>query len=179
MIPTSGRTFVVSVDSSSVTSFIRGFRPKLYTKIVGVVQRLALMLVAKVKEEKLSGQVLNVRTGTLRRSIYQQLSSNTSRVCAFVGTNVEYAGIHEFGGTVPEVTGKLMVFPKPGLDERFMTATGNLKGKFARERDLLVFTMKHKAFTLPARSFLRSALEEMEPIILAEVNRATAEVARG
>ena len=66
------------------------------------IGRLTLRLERRIKEQKLSGQVLRVRTGTLRRSVSSVVVSNPAVVVGTVSTNVEYARVHEFGfdGTV-------------------------------------------------------------------------------
>ncbi len=101
------------------------------------VQRLTLRLLAKVKADKLSGQVLNVRTGRLRRSINQRVEVNGQGAYGKVGTPVKYGRIHEFGGTVSRPSSR-----GPGRA------------------------------TYPERSFLRSALREMEPSIRAALREA-------
>lgn len=53
------------------------------------IVRSTLKLLVKVKREKLSGQVLNVRTGRLRRSITQKVIDLSNGVTGIVGTNVE------------------------------------------------------------------------------------------
>jgi phage gpG-like protein len=53
-----------------------------------------------VRSQKLSGQVLNRRSGDLSRSITGQASSSGTTVTGIVGTKgIPYAGIHEFGGS--------------------------------------------------------------------------------
>lgn len=61
------------------------------------VQALGLELLRRVKEEKLTGQVLNVRTGRLRRSINEDTTTQGDRVQSVVGTNVSYARFWEKG----------------------------------------------------------------------------------
>ena len=57
----------------------------------------AVLRVQRRVKEKLSGEVLNVRTGRLRRSIVERVESSGSVVTGIVGTNVEYAAPHEYG----------------------------------------------------------------------------------
>lgn len=57
----------------------------------------ALNLVAYIKKNKLSDQILHVRTGRLRRSITAEFSSEGDTFQARVGTNVKYARAHELG----------------------------------------------------------------------------------
>ena len=176
---TLASNFFVTVNSDATRASLGGMRSRLMAKLAVTMQRLGLELLTRVKEDKLSGQVLNVRTGTLRRSINLKMEVGNDSIKATVGTNVPYAAIHEFGGTVPAVDGKLMVFPAPGLGKSFVTQTGRLRAKFGGRADLLVFTKKHKAFNLPERSFLRSALEDMAPRIEEQINAAVAEAIRG
>ena len=61
------------------------------------VARSAFRLVRHVKEDKLSGQLLNVRSGRLRRSITSTVEIEDNKVTGYVGTNVEYAHVHEYG----------------------------------------------------------------------------------
>lgn len=120
--------------------------------------RLTLELMTKVKLEKLSGpgtgQVLNVRTGRLRRSITQRITDNGREVRGIVGTNVEYAKFHEFGQSIKSDLKKQREGFKAGL---------------AASKPAL------KSGDLPPRSFLRSALKEMEPRIREEFAHAVKE----
>ncbi len=64
------------------------------------IEKEAIFETGYVKSRKLSGQVLNVRTGTLRRSIAYRIESGDTFVTAKIGTNVIYAAIHEYGGVI-------------------------------------------------------------------------------
>ena len=70
------------------------------------VYMLALLLEAMVKE-KLSGPVLNVVSGALRRSITEEVTDNPEQISAKVYSSgdVKYAAIHEYGGVIhiPEI----------------------------------------------------------------------------
>lgn len=120
------------------------------------VQRLTLQLLAKVKAGKLSGQVLNVRTGRLRRSINQKIKLEKTGVYGIVGTNVEYARAHEYGGAV---TVKAHM--------RMMRTAWGRAVKNPRKIQVRAHTVNY-----PERSFLRSALADMEPDIRAEIQKA-------
>lgn len=76
---------------------------RLRQRLKDALNRGAIEVQRKVKEEKLTGQVLNVRTGTLRRSINVALSDGSGDVLqSSVGTNLKYARFWELGfqGTV-------------------------------------------------------------------------------
>lgn len=60
------------------------------------VTAFALDVTAGAKR-KVSGDVLKVRTGRLRRSIHPEVLASTGRVDGTVGTNVEYAAAFELG----------------------------------------------------------------------------------
>jgi len=120
------------------------------------VGRLTLELLRKVKAEKLSGQVLNVRTGRLRRSITQRVTDDGRAVQGIVGTNVGYAKFHEFGTSI-----------KDDLKQRRRA----FKASLVPAKPSLVPSVDG----LPPRSFLRSALKEMEPRIREEFAGAVRE----
>lgn len=137
------------------------------------LMREAINLAAYVKEFKLTDQVLHVRTGRLRRSIttrFEDIGSTGLR--AFVGTNVKYAAIHEFGfsgsvtvkaHTVKSFTRmQSMAFGKP-IEPRQV----NVRAHVVRE---------HAAkMNMPARPFLFPSLEENKERITANLRKAIAE----
>lgn len=107
-------------------------------------------LLAYIKDEKLSGQLLNQRSGNLKRSGFTEVQETAESAIGYVGfgRTVPYAAIHNYGGTIhiPEVSGKLMVFERGGET---------------------VFTRRHRAFdvNMPERNYLESSATEREPII--------------
>lgn len=126
------------------------------------VQRLTLQLLAKVKADKLSGQVLNVRTGRLRRSINQRVTQDAKGIFGKVGTPVKYGRAHELGETVTVKAHLRLV-----------------KEAFGRKLRSPVWTnVKAHTVKYPERSFLRSALKETEPEIRAELRNALRAEAR-
>lgn len=121
---------------------------RVHDALLKKVTALGLQLEAKVKE-KLSGGVLNVRTGALRRSIFNRVDDGATSVTDTVASSgdVKYAGIHEFGGTIPAhdiVPNKAqaLAFPFEG------------KQVFAKRVHIPDVQM-------PERSFLRSSLADM------------------
>jgi phage gpG-like protein len=137
--------------------------PKLQENLRRSIGRLVLMLVRNVKGNKLSGQVLNVRTGRLRRSINgRTVMTNPDRPEGTVGTNVVYARPHEFGFK-GNVTVKSHLRTVKQAFGKSITPVQVQVGSFSRRVDL------------PVRSFLRSALTDMEPVIRTEINTAVRE----
>ncbi len=88
----------VEFNAEPVIAKFTGSSEALLANLRQAVLRIGISVQAEVKENKLSGQVLHVRTGTLRRSINQQVSEDSTGIYGQVGTNVEYAAVHEYGG---------------------------------------------------------------------------------
>lgn len=120
------------------------------------VIRLTLDLLRRVKHEKLSGQVLNVQTGRLRRSVTHRVSEQGSVITGIVGTNVEYARVHELGFKAPVSVKAQLRQIKEAWGKPLKVAKNMYIKPHTRQMDF------------PARSFLRSALRDMEPRIREE-----------
>jgi len=131
------------------------------------VGRNALKLQRLVMAGKLSGQVLKVRTGNLRRSIDSEIFEQSGAVIGKVSTNVKYARVHEYGfhGTVT-VKGHMRKV-KQAWGKRLATpVVANVK---AHSRNV----------NLPERSFLRSALADMRAAFIADVYATAQKFAGG
>lgn len=126
------------------------------------MSRLVLALSNRVKFQKLSGQVLKNRTGTLRRSIAPNVSAAGNVIIGTVATNVEYAHIQEYGGKTPAHD----IFPKKGRALAFM-----MGGK-----QVIVKSVHHPGSVIPEHSFMRTSLAEMEPEIKVAFENAVSEV---
>lgn len=131
---------------------LRRIVPSVRAELRKAVERQSIKLSSKVKAQKLSGQVLNVRTGRLRRSINYRIEEQGARITGYVGTAVEYAKEHEFGfkGIV-------------NIREHLRRAKGGKPATVgAHSRNV----------NIRERSFLRSALAESMPDIRAALKRA-------
>ena len=137
----------VSVDSKSVLARLDAMPDRVRAELRKKVTDLALKLEAKVKR-KVSGEVLNVRSGDLRRSIFNDVSEADASVIGRVYSSgdVKYAAIHEYGGRTPphviEAKGNALAFLMGG------------KMVFAKR-------VNHPGSRIPERSYVRSSLEEM------------------
>jgi phage gpG-like protein len=108
---------------------------------------LAAALQAKI-QQKLSGSVLNQKSGALARSIAATIDAASAGVSVSIAsTDVKYAAIQEFGGTIP---------PHEILPDKAKALAFAIGGKpvFAARVNL-------PAVTLPERSYMRSSLTEM------------------
>jgi phage gpG-like protein len=126
---------------------------------------LAVALEAKI-QQKLSGGVLNTRSGALASSIIATVDESSADVAVRIGTSgdVKYAAIQEFGGTIPphEIV--------PDKAKALAFAVGG-KQVFAARVNL-------PAVTMPERSYLRSSLAEMAEEIVEGLSDAVVEAIR-
>jgi phage gpG-like protein len=109
---------------------------------------------ADLVKSKLSGAVLNTSSGALRDSIAAGITADADGVLASVGSegDVKYAAIQEYGGK----TSAHEILPVKGNVLAFVTGDGQ---HFARR-------IEHPGSVIPERSYLRSALADMNDEIL-------------
>lgn len=144
---------------------LRRLPEKMRNALLTKITTLTLKLESRVKT-KLSGGVLRVRTGALRRSIFSRVSKSTYEITGRVASSgdVKYAGIHEFGGT----TKPHIIEPRKAAVLAFMIGGKKI---FARR-------VHHPGSRMPTRSFLRSSLAEMRPEIVTGLSEAATEGVR-
>lgn len=138
---------------------------KLQAALLQKVTYLALQLEAKVKQ-KLTNDVLQVRTGNLRRSIANSVSQSANSVIGkvFSSGDVKYAAIQEFGGqtkahVIEAVNGKSLAFMIGG-------------------KQVFVKRVNHPGSKIPERSFLRSSLSDMRDDITTGLHETVMETLR-
>ena len=124
---------IETTGGEQVLARFRSLPDRLRAELRKSMMKATVDLQGHVKADKLSGQVLNVRTNRLRSSIAQRVTDLSNGVEGITGTNVAYAGIHEYGGQIRTRLGTGKNPPKKGGKE------------FAQ---------------MPERSFLRSALQD-------------------
>lgn len=149
----------IVLGKEKLVPFLRTIPVNVEAELKLEVEKLSISLTGKVKAEKLSGQVLKNRTGTLRRSINYKVFSEPHRIFGIVGTNKEYGAAHEYGfhGTV-NVRDHLRMITK-------------VFGQSVIPHQIEVRAHTRQA-NLPERSFLRSALREFEPEIVSRLKLA-------
>lgn len=126
------------------------------------ISTIILKLERHIKADKLSGQVLNVRSGNLRRSIHARLPVEVSgpTVTGKVGQSgdIKYGAIHEFGGTTPAHVieakrANVLAFVMGG------------KTVFAKR-------VNHPGSKMPQRSYMRTGLADMRDEIATRISGA-------
>jgi hypothetical protein len=120
---------------------------------------IAATLYARVIE-KLDGEVVRAGTGRLQSAITQQSDGLSASVGVDTGI-APYGAALEFGASIPAQ----LIAAKNAKALAFVVAGQQV---FAKH-------VTRPAFVLPAHSFLRSALDEMAPDILAQLGDAVAE----
>lgn len=134
------------------------------SEMVRAVQVERLVLEALIKR-KLSGEVLNVVTGRLRRSIFSDVETRDDAVTGMVSQSgdVTYGARHEFGFTGEET-----------VAAHVRTITQAFGHAIApRAVDVRSFT---RSANTPERSFMRASLTDRSEAIVAALKGA---VARG
>jgi hypothetical protein len=118
---------------------------------------LAQRLKDHVVQDKLAGQVLNVRSGALRDSIAAKVDvdGDTVKIRVFSDGDVKYARIQEFGGHTPAH----LIVPNKARALAFL----------AGGKTVFAHIVHHPGSQIPARSYLRSALDDMSGQIIAEL----------
>ncbi len=120
-----------------------------------------------------------IRTRTLSRSLHQEISmQGPSMAIAEVGTDVEYAAIHEFGGTIRAKTAKYLAIPvgnyrgsplkHPRLKIR-ITNAGNLVMVDPSGR--VQYVLK-TSVEIPAQPYLRPAFDEHKGEAIDDMGKA-------
>jgi phage gpG-like protein len=123
---------------------------------------LAATLVARIRDEKLSGQLLATRSGALKASISAQVVNSGGTLLATIGSaGVKYAAIQEYGGR----TSAHEILPDKAQALAFLVG-GSLR--FAR-------SVNHPGSTLPARAYLLTTLDEASDEIVASLAAVAAE----
>jgi phage gpG-like protein len=135
----------------------------LLARLEAKARDLAAALAAKVRDDKLSGQALETRSGALKASIGVDISLDGGGVTATVGSygDVKYAAIQEYGGH----TAAHEILPNKAQALAFMVG-GALR--FARR-------VEHPGSAIPAHFYLSSSLEESRDEIIAELSAAATE----
>lgn len=151
------------IGDAEVVKHLLAVPERVQGKLRDAIGRLVLKLQRHVMQDKLSGQVLNVRTGTLRRSIDQRVVETGQGVVGIVSTNVKYGKAHEFGSNQPvTVKAHLRTIKQAWGKPLAAPVTSTVR---AHQR------MQH----LPERSFLRSALRDMQPEVIGAIDKAVAD----
>lgn len=151
---------VVLIGDRELMARIDRMSPEVRVMLRRKVRALAIRLKTRIQKTKLSGQLLNVVTGALRRSITDKVREDIHSVTGevFSAGDVKYAAIHEFGGK----TKAHVIEPRKAEALAFMV--GN-KQVFARR-------VNHPGSVIREKAFMRGTLAEMSSTIVREMKEA-------
>ncbi len=151
--------FEITVHSEEVQAWLSGMPGALQNALAVKSRAIADALKQKV-DDKLSGAVLQSKTGLLKNSIASGTEENGDgvRASVFVDGDVPYAAIQEYGGVTKEhiiqaVNSKTLSFAMNGKQSFFAY-------------------VNHPGSVIPERSYLRSSLDDMGDEITDGMNDA-------
>lgn len=101
MIPRKSAAFSMKIpDLDKKIRVLRVLAPKAFDRGLEAGIRAATIDVTAEVKDLLDGPVLNRRSNRLWRSIQPEVYRRAGTIVGIIGTDVEYAAIHEFGGTI-------------------------------------------------------------------------------
>lgn len=158
--------FTIHID---VTSTLAASIDKKAEAIVTAVRQSMVRelgtLLAYIKDEKLSGQVLHQRTGNLKGSGFIESpgfgEGGTFTGYVGFGREIDYAAVLNYGGK-----GYYDIYPVNAKALRFFARGG-----------MEVFARHVHHPPLPARNYLESSAKELQPEITANMQAAVTEAA--
>ena len=153
------------IDAARAIAKLAALPGEVRSGVRETMQAELLELLATV-QAKLSGGVLNARSGHLRDSIQAEMSEDDSSVAAriFSDGSVPYARIQEYGGRieVPEMT---------PVNAKALAFAWHGRMVFAKH------TAAHTV-TIPERPYLHSSLAEFADSFVDGIRKVAAEAAR-
>jgi len=153
------------IGDQAVVKRLQGLPADIRKRLEATISRLTIKLQSKVKDEKLSGQVLKNRTGTLRRSINKKITVTDTSIIGSVGTNVSYAKYQELG------------FHGSENIREHLRHISQAFGRPIEPMDVTVHSHTRKV-DYAGHPFLRPALREMSDQIRADIDAALRAAAR-
>ena len=145
-------------SGDQVITYLGNIYPRVKEATKKSITASLIELTAFVKANKLSGQVLKNQTGRLRRSIHaSNVTEAGGLISGTVGTNVEYAAVHEYG-----FSGAVTV-------KEHMRMIKQAFGKPIKNPHEIAVRSHGRKVNLPEKSFLRSALKELAPGFIAKL----------
>ena len=134
-----------------------------YLAQAGMAGALVIQNAAKVKAPR--------KTRTLSRSIHSEVtSSSRDSATVEIGTDLEYAAIQEFGGTITAKKGKFLAIPLDYSGENYgprsypgkLHFVGDDSGGVLMDAAGVAHFALTPSVTLPAQPYMRPALAENE-----------------
>lgn len=148
---------VTLAGDAALSARLRSLPARLHERVLATMQRLGLDLKARIIEN-LSGAVLHRRSGRLAAAQEVAVTDDGDAItlaAGFDSADVPYGAIQEYGGTT----------------RAHLIEARNARALAFAVGGRLVFARRvhHPGSKIPERSFLRSALADRAPAMLAEL----------
>jgi phage gpG-like protein len=148
------------VDDTAIVARLGRMSEAVHAAVVGVVSKDTSQL-ADIVRDKLSGGVLQAVTGKLRASISSKVDDGGTSVTGSVtqsASGAAYGAIHEYGGITP---------PHDIIATKAKVLAFVFEGKQVFRR-----VVHHPGSQMPERSYMRSSLEDIREIFIADLDAA-------
>ena len=148
------------VGDTQLKAKFEGMPAAIHEALLQTVYILDNDLVRYIQDKKLSGQVLKIQTGALKRSIKGDVIDSGTEITGTAfssGDVIKYAGIHEYGGN----TSPHDIVPVKAKALRFRSGGKTIFTKIVH----------HPGSKMPERSFMRSSLAENKDHITEEMQK--------
>jgi phage gpG-like protein len=139
------------IGDKEVIARLEKINPTVRGFLQEAINTSSLELIGYIRRSKLSGNPLHQRSGRLKDSITSKITDSEDLISGIVGTNVEYARVHEYGFKGTETV-------KAHL-RTIKQAWGRPLRAGAKQINIRSHSRKAN---LPERSFLRSSLRDLE-----------------
>lgn len=148
-----------------VIAWLEDLPNRVRAELVRQMRTDAYDLKTYIVTTKLSGQVLNRRTGNLAGAVNFRVEENEGGVSGIVAISraaVPYAAIHEYGGTIKHPGGTAYMVGDWG--SIFIANARSIAASLPRTRP--------HSIPMPARSYMRSALFDRRDRIVSNIEAA-------
>lgn len=166
----------VTHNAEQVLGHCQRFPEKMMRAIAAVHDQQNQLTVGHIQQSYLSGQSLHVVTNRLRGSIRasKAVISGTT-VTSVIGTNVKYAGVHEFGfsGTVQvkEHQRRFASFEGKSVSLKDAKKISRSKKLSANLSSGVATVHAHsRKMLIPARPYLQPGVEDRLPVYASEIS---------
>ncbi len=151
---------VVGLDKKIAQFSVGGYASELGRRLAYRITRTVQGLREYIVTRKLAGQVLNIRTGVLARSVDWDVTVDPGRVWGkvFIGKQAWYGKIHEYGGQF-----------------WYPTTTQTRTMAWGRKTNPYTVLVRAHQMKFPERSFMRSSLSEWREKAEAQIRLAVRE----
>ncbi len=170
----------IKTNADKVARNLKEMPGRLHSGLDKQMKAATKMLVKEIKE-RISGDILKIRSGKLRDSINQRVDRETNKIIGRVGTNLIYARTHEYGATIKAKNKPYLVFPISEYDtaKKRFTGPGLTKAglrSYSKKAKKGGQWVKVKQVKIPARQPFKKSFDNKFEAMRERLNVAVKEV---